>query len=80
MNPTALITGASSGIGYEIAKQLAQKGYNLVLTARQPEKLEKAKAELSLPTGQFVATLAADLHDPEAPKKFMRFVVRMGIQ
>ncbi|MGB1831153.1 MAG: SDR family NAD(P)-dependent oxidoreductase, partial [Flavobacteriaceae bacterium] len=45
MNPTALITGASSGIGYEIAKQLAQKGYNLVLTARQPEKLEKAKAE-----------------------------------
>ncbi len=78
MNPTALITGASSGIGYEIAKQLAQKGYNLVLTARQPEKLEKAKAELSLPLGQFVATLAADLHDPEAPQKIYAFCSENG--
>ena len=39
-NSYALITGASSGIGAEIAKKLAKKGYNLVLTARRTELLE----------------------------------------
>lgn len=43
---TALITGASSGIGYELAKILAAKNYNLVLVARSKEKLEKLKTEI----------------------------------
>jgi len=43
---TALITGGSSGIGFEIAKCLADKGYNLVLTARNPKKLDQAVAVL----------------------------------
>ena len=42
-----VITGASSGIGYEIAKLYAQDGYNLVLIARNIDKLKKVKGELS---------------------------------
>ena len=44
-NSYALITGASSGIGAEIAKKLAKKGYNLVLTARRTELLENLANE-----------------------------------
>ena len=42
----ALITGASSGIGKDMAKILNQKGYDLVLVARDIEKLEQTKKEL----------------------------------
>ena len=42
----ALVTGASSGIGKDIAKELAQKGYDLILVARNEEKLNKVKKEL----------------------------------
>ena len=42
----ALITGASSGIGKDIAKILAQKNYELVLVARDVKKLEETKNEL----------------------------------
>lgn len=45
-NPVAWITGASSGIGEEIAKQLAQKGYRLILSARNAAKLEELKSNL----------------------------------
>lgn len=42
-NQTVLITGASSGIGYELAKIYAQNGYNLVLVARREEKMKELK-------------------------------------
>src|SRR5215218_3664730 len=42
----ALVTGASSGIGYAIARMLGDEGYGLTLAARRPEKLEAAAAEL----------------------------------
>ena len=44
--PWALVTGASSGIGKEFAKQLAALQFNLVLVARRKEKLEKLSDEL----------------------------------
>ncbi len=42
----ALITGASSGIGRDIAKELSKKGYDLILVARDLEKLEQVKSEI----------------------------------
>ena len=46
MKEYILITGASSGIGYEMAIQLAQKQHNLILAARSADKLEKMQKEL----------------------------------
>ncbi len=46
MKNYAVITGASSGLGYEFAKQLADKGYKLILTARREERLKELAEEL----------------------------------
>ena len=43
---TVLITGASSGIGYELARVYAENGHNLVVVARRREKLEDLKKEI----------------------------------
>ena len=43
----ALVTGASSGIGKDIAKELSKRGYDLILVARNQEKLEELKSKLN---------------------------------
>ncbi|MCF2487782.1 SDR family oxidoreductase [Dyadobacter sp. CY347] len=58
---TALITGASTGIGYEIAKLFARDGVNLVLVARRKELLERIKTELEQQYSIHVETIAMDL-------------------
>lgn len=60
---TALITGASTGIGARYAQRLAERGYDLVLVARNRERLEQVAARLRAETGRTVDILVADLTD-----------------
>lgn len=69
---TALITGASSGIGLELAKLFARDGYDLVLVARRREKLQTLGAELGRQHGIKSRAIAADLADPAAPAEIFR--------
>src|SRR5690242_17128334 len=62
----ALVTVASMGIGYELAKLFAEDGYNLILVSRTKEDLEKAATEFAQ-YGINVVTLPADLFNPQAP-------------
>lgn len=66
MKKTALITGASSGIGLELAKIHASKGDNLVLVARSIGKLEELKNELEPKHGISVYIIGKDLSRPNA--------------
>lgn len=61
----ALITGASSGIGKEIARELANKGYHLVLVARHEEELKKVAEELKKESKIEIETIAMDVSKVE---------------
>ncbi|TGK17352.1 SDR family oxidoreductase [Leptospira fluminis] len=72
MKKTAVVTGASAGIGYEIAKLAASDGYDLILVARNSKALAKVKKELES-MGAQAEVLVMDLSDPKAPKKIYEF-------
>ena len=63
-----LITGASSGIGKELAQIFAAEGYHPVLVARRRDKLEELAQELKALHGSKVTVLPADLADPKTPR------------
>jgi short-subunit dehydrogenase len=63
---TALITGASVGIGYELARQFARGGYNLILVARNEDKLKTVTEEMRT-LGVQADYITSDLAQPTAP-------------
>ena len=72
MSKTALITGASSGLGAEYARQLALRGVDLVLVARDRDALAALAEELHGKRGVAVEVLAADLLNPRQRQKVER--------
>jgi uncharacterized protein len=75
---TVLITGASGGIGYELAKLFARDHHNLVLVARSADKLAQIATELQA-HGITVKTIALDLATPLAPKFLFDQLQREGM-
>ena len=80
LRKTALITGASAGIGRDYARYLAAEGYDLILTARRKTRLEEVARELSGAFGTQVTVLTADLTDPAAPTKLAADIRKKRLQ
>lgn len=77
---TALITGASKGIGEAYARQLASRGAGLVLVARSAGALEELAAQLRKAHGSQVVALAADLFDRNAPQSIADMLAERGVE
>lgn len=76
---TVLITGASSGIGRELARLFARDGYQLVLVARCELRLKQLADELRLRHQAQVTVLTYDLADPSAPRRISEALARQSI-
>ncbi|MDL9938366.1 SDR family oxidoreductase [Gordonia sp. ABSL1-1] len=79
-NRTALITGASGGIGEEFARVLASRGANLILVARSEDKLVKLADELGRLHGVRADVIAADLSIPAASNDVAERVGELGVE
>jgi uncharacterized protein len=79
MPNTALITGASSGIGLELARVLARNSHHLVLTARRDKRLKELKQELEINFGIQVTIFSTDLAKPESPQKLYDFTKKENL-
>lgn len=77
---TALITGASGGIGAELARLFARDGWNVVLVARSRDGLERVGRELSQTYGIAHHVVPADLTDPAAPQAIHDAVQALGME
>jgi short-subunit dehydrogenase len=76
--PIALVTGASSGIGADLAREAAKDGYDLVLAARRREPMEALAAELK-PAGAEITVIPADLGKPGGAAELMKIVDQRGL-
>jgi short-subunit dehydrogenase len=79
MTKTALITGASAGIGEEFARALAEDGFDLVLVARRRERLEALAQTLANQHAVRVHALPEDLADPLAPTRIFATLTQQGL-
>lgn len=80
MGNTALVTGASSGIGTEFARYHASKGGDVVLVARSENKLNELKAELENTHGIQATVITADLAQPDSAEKIFAATEAAGLQ
>jgi len=76
---TALITGASAGIGAALARVYAEKGWDLILVARRATPLEDLARELTVDYGATAVVLTADLADPDAPHRLAKTLEQRGL-
>jgi short-subunit dehydrogenase len=76
---TALITGASAGIGRELAKQFASHGHDLILVARNRDALEALAGTLEGKHGIKATVIACDLSDPNSPQRLFDSTVSEGL-
>jgi hypothetical protein len=76
---TALVTGASGGIGEALAKELAAHGFNLILVARTEGKLKELGDALSAQHSIQTYPIAADLSDPKSPAEVAQQVQALGL-
>ncbi|MFJ5934666.1 SDR family NAD(P)-dependent oxidoreductase [Streptomyces sp. NPDC093071] len=75
--PLALVTGASSGIGFELAQQLAERGYDLVVNAEDEARLQRAAQRIRA-AGARVEAVRADLRDPEQTERLFAAATGIG--
>jgi uncharacterized protein len=78
--PVALVTGASGGIGLELARLLAAGGHDLVLVARTAANLDEAAAQLARAHGVRALAVRADLFDPAAPDAVARRLGELRVE
>jgi len=74
----ALVTGASAGIGAAFVRILASHGYDVALTARRADRLDRLAEEVSLRFGVEALSVTADLAEPEAPGQILDFLTAHG--
>jgi short-subunit dehydrogenase len=77
--PTALITGASSGIGAVFAREYASRGHDLVIAARRTDRLDALAAEITAAHGVSVRVIASDLSVPGSARKLATAVGKTPI-
>src|SRR3954454_24601813 len=77
---TALVTGASAGIGEAIARELASRGHGVVLVARREERLRTLAGELSQRHGVRAEAIAVDLGDPAARGQLVEQIAGLGLE
>ncbi|HEX3795298.1 MAG TPA: SDR family oxidoreductase [Acidimicrobiales bacterium] len=78
-NTTALVTGSSSGIGSDIARELAKRGFGVTLVARREELLKKLADELSTTYNIRAEVMAADLTDADSRRALPEAIAERGL-
>lgn len=75
---TCLVTGASSGIGEEIARELASRGYNVTLAARRERRIARHARRLAAEFDVDVDAIACDVTDPDSRKQMLKEIKQRG--